>query len=1163
MGSGLLSTLGLPQRQPKIVPQPIIGITDAQGAEVSDKGARPIAVKATQPADELRPRLDAKEKVLRDAYARLATHQPKLEAAIATASGDTKKAMEAQKLDVDKHMASIEKQLKALDADRRALDDPRTDAKAMNDILARNKAPATVGKAVEVDRHDSDLEKKRTQSRETTTTTELKDGTSTTRTTDVTKSVGLGGASKTSVDSREKVSGDGKTATSVTRIDKLSKDGYSTETVKKQEKEVDGKTSSIEKKTGMSVGPGGISSSDERKVTKADGSSTTNTATNQLERGDGKLGAARTTSKGTTDADGNEQKTSSKTKGGLIAGKDGMGAYGEQEKSFERKNKDGLATGAVAGLNANVVCNVKVIEGTPPTYDLSVSVNLGVSASLSAKKERGKEATEKKGEGPGSVGIGASGSVAVFMNRHYVLSEGEASAYVASLKAASAGGGGGTQQEFAVIRTGVSKGWDAAREMYLAASGKALDAKELDKLRAGESVETGSKKKVGGSVGADAKGFGVEGGYEVGRDESTKVTKEKDGTLTYDTSQGDSAKVSGGAKVSVGVVEGGASFSHSNTTSTGYKISIDPKDKDAAKLQAALAACKSQKDLDAFAKQYPQTVQEKTTGKGTADTQTASIGIGGAKATLGYGNSVDEQTSVDKDGKLKKKTVTGANKGGMDISVGKYKIGDSGEEKAVAEIDGDGNATVDIGKTSTSTDAVKFLKSLPGMGDKDDKKPGALTKATGGAGPADTDSKDVQRTNLSGGDLKQLGALACNDMKAWMNACPSPRMMDDWRKAGNTIRKAGGSQTVVAAELAKFVGADSVGRADVVNRLVRPVGDVSTGARSEFPDSLGKSEAEYKALVLTACEDTLDALAKGEGGAKKAADEGAALLGRIESLYRAVQNAKGFSQPAVQGEMLGAITARRQKLQAKLRVLGGGKADELSQKELVDQYNELLRTCTNFKHIEDDCFAQIDALSKQTHEAAKIMALTVQIKNLHATWGPKYDEMAGLAQEHGFGKDIYWKYKPDQARLAEAVRTGGAGKATQAQPETADKRKKNEPSPQEQAETRRINKELTDDGVAKSQAIEKQIPGARARAIALSNKLEPLVSDLKKKPAVDLYNQAYDLVCRADAAMQKVKPHYMQDLLAWGHAALEDYNAASAALNKALAMFPKSAPKKA
>jgi hypothetical protein len=280
---------------------------------------------------------------------------------------------------------------------------------------------------------------------------------------------------------------------------------------------------------------------------------------------------------------------------------------------------------------------------------------------------------------------------------------------------------------------------------------------------------------------------------------------------------------------------------------------------------------------------------------------------------------------------------------------------------------------------------------------------------------------------------------------------------------------------------------------------------------------------------------------------------------RIESLYRAVQAAKGFQKQAVQGEMLGAIAARRQKLQARLRVIAGGKADQLSPKELMDQYNELLRACTDFKHIEDDCFAQIDALSKQTHEAAKIMALTVQIKNLHATWIPKYDDMADLAQTHGFGKDIYWRYKPDQARLAEAVRTGGAAKASEAKPETAEKRRSVQKAQAESEDEARQKRKAHDDNMlAEMKRIEAQLPGTYRQAMALGTQLSALLDKQEKPAALKLYNQADALFHKADLLRKKVRPNYAEDITTTGKQALDGFVAALALLQKGVAMYPKA-----
>lgn len=1153
----LLTQLGLPQLQTSICPMPVMDVTATQGAEVKNAKAQAVPVRGADPAaaaKELRPLLDAKERTAREAYAKLESHQPKLEAAIATATGDDKAALEARKAAVEKHLGLLQKQLKAIDDDRQALDDPRNDAAAFNAILARQKSAVTVDKTIEVDHHDGEFEKKATGKHSTTVTTSYADGKAVTRTEDEKKGIGADGATRSKTTTHDVIQGDNRTTGTVTRTDRVGKEGYTQEKTAKVEREVDGQTSSAEKKRSVKVGPEGASRTDEQKIVNADGSGTNLSRTTAVERGDGKLGAKDQRSRTATDADGNEQKTSTTTKGGLIAGKDGLGAYGEREKAFERKSKGGLTTGAVAGLNANVVCNIKAIDGTPPTYDLSISINLGVSASLSAKKEK---------EDVGSVGASASGSMAVFMNRHYVLGESEAAAYMASLKAASAGGGGGTQREFAIIGTGVSKSWDAAREMYLAASGKALDPKELAKLKAGESVETGTKKKVGGGANADAKGVGIEGGYDVSHDESMKVTKEKDGKLTYDSHEGDADKLSGGAKVSVGVVEGGAKFSHTNTTSTGYKVSIDPNGPKAAEMQGALARCKSQKDLDAFAARYPQSVQEKTKSKGTADTQAVSVGVGPVKVGLDYGNSLDEAVTLDKDGKFKKKVVTGGNTGGAELGVGKLKIGASTEEKAVAAVDADGNASLDLTKSDKSTDAAKWLEAnVPLVGDKKDKKEGALTKAAGGAEAPDTDAKDLKGIHLKGSDLGYLGSLACGNWGQWMSACPSPGMRDDWAKAGHAIKRQGGDKGAVAQELARFIGGDSGSRADVINALVRPAGDVSSGFRYEFPGNLAAQKGAYDAVVVDDSEKQLDALkddkAKLDAGA-------AALVGQLEQLYSMVASASGFSQPAVQAEMLAAISSRKDKVQTALRVLKGGKADELSKDDKLKKYNDYIDNCVRFQNTEKDCFAKIEATFKggsqpNLDEAIDNAKLIKQVRDLHALWQPQYDEMAALAQENGFGKDNYWKFKPDRDRFDRAVK-GNPGGASEAKPEAQDKRKKPPPKREPADPVGDANREMEKNRAATTAGIEARLPAAKNKAYAAGNRLFAWVRTDKRPAAGDAHNRGMALLKRADGSAAKVKKGSKEDLESYGFIAIEDYESATRTFGEGLALYPAGMPK--
>ena len=464
---GLLASLGLPKLAPipSLMPPPpgapqpapagskwAEDVPDTDDAETTKYGGRPTA--ATAGAPDLKARLDARDKALREAYAKLTKAQTKLEEEIPKRNGDTKTTMQAQKADVDKAISSIDRQLAQLDKDRKAVGNPATDAKTMNDIAARAKSPEPIGKTVEVDRHDDPLEKSPLKKQATTTTTELKNGKSTTTVNDKSISVGPGGVTRKTVDSSETVTAGGKTSESTSKTQTLGKDGYTGETTKKNETTTGGRTTSNEEKKTVNIGPGGASSTKETKTTAEDGSGTSKKTNLGAERGDGKAGGTVSTTSTATNADGGTTTKSVGGKGGLQSGKDGIGAYGEGTGSAEKKGANGVAVGAVGGLHANVSCNIKQIPGEiPPKYVATTRINLG--ASIKGSAGYGKEG------GPGKGGASVSGAATVYMSASHQLSEGQAAAYVAALKAG--GVGGASYAEFAIIRTGISKTWKTRR----------------------------------------------------------------------------------------------------------------------------------------------------------------------------------------------------------------------------------------------------------------------------------------------------------------------------------------------------------------------------------------------------------------------------------------------------------------------------------------------------------------------------------------------------------------------------------------------------------------------------------------------------------------------------------------------------------------------------
>jgi hypothetical protein len=1138
----LLQTLKLKPAAGAIQPQPVIGITDTQGVETTKDGPRPIAVKANEPQD-LKTKLDAKDKMLRDAYAKLARHQDYLEGEIPKRSGDTQATMKAQKAEIDKHIASIDRQLKQLDADRKALANPATDAKTMNDILARSKSGASVGNAVEVDKHDDPLEKSPLKKQTTTTTTSVTDGKSTTTVNDKTTSVGLDGATRKTVDSSDTVTATGSSKTSTTTTHNLGKDGYKAEKTTSTENEAAGKKTSTEDKKALQVGPGGITASKESKTTAADGSGTASKTSGGLERGDGKAGAVVSTSRTNTNASGGSTTLGGTGKGGIQGGDGGVGAYGEGTGSVEKKGANGLSAGAVAGLNANIKCNIKPIVGeVPPRYALETQINLGASLKLSAGAEK---------EGRGKAGVSASGSAVVYMNCRHELGEDEAKAYVAALRT----GGAGKQPELAVIRTGLSKTWEDAQAMYLAMTGKIGSASDVDTMRAGDTKTVGRKTTEGAGVNASGGPVGIQLDAEKSQEREMTVTKGKDGSATYDTKQGEGDKKSAGASVSVGVASGSLAIGTTVKTATGYKFLVKPDMKDARALQDQIAklANASQAEVDAFAKAHPETVLERADMRDDGKNVKVDAAVGGLKASFLDGAGIEDTVTRDRDGKVIDTKKRGHNEGGLALSAGGKQIGTEIKEEAGARVGADGERMFDVKRAQGDTDTVDLLDSLPIVGSKKKDK-SALATATGAADePAVI--RQVAGVTLSAGDLKALAALAKNEQK-WNNAVISPRDLDDWGKAAAEIRRAGNDPKAVEDALARFVGKDSM-RARIITRAVRPVGDVSSGTRWEFPNSIASRQKDYQDLVIAASEKQIADAAK-DGDKAKGKAVGKDLLAQLASLYAGIKSATDFKDNAVQQEMLTAIGSRQRKIEIELRKLDGADDATAEKGQERTDFERALELCIGYQQTETQYFEQIAAEHKKTLSNAdpvEVMRITVEIKNLHAIWTPQYERMAMLAQENGWAKDRYYRFKPDTARLAAAVKTGKAGTASEVKPETADKRR----NPDAVSEKRKgeMNQELNKSDWEKYNAIKKGVERTRTDAEKLGNELQGL---LKKKPSAaadKLVAQAEGLFEQADAKVRKCRPNYMDDMFDLGQGALIQFQQALALLNKARALLPK------
>lgn len=1148
----LLETLKLPPpKAGAIKPQPVVGITDTQGVETTRAGTRPIAVKAAEPPD-LRPKLDAKEKTLRGAYAKLARHQSALEAEIPRRSGDTQVAMEAQKAEIDKHLASVERQLEQIAADRKALASAGTDPKTINDIIARWKGNTPVGKAVEIDRHDAPIQTSPLTKRTTTTTTEVADGKSTTTVQDTTTSVGADGITHKKAQTTETVDAKGTGKTDTTTTHNVGLGGYKGEKKTTTENESRGVKTSTEEKKSLQVGPGGVTGSVEEKKTAADGSSTSVEGTGGLERGKGKAGLTGSARSTTTNASGGSTTVGSSGKAGVQTGDGAVGVYGEKQGSVEKKGAKGFAAGAVGGLNANIKCTVKAIPGSdPPMYQLDTQINLGASLTLAVSRERKNDGGWTEKAIKGKVGLSASGSATVYMNCSHRLTGAEAHAYVTALRT----GGAGRQPELAIVRTGLTKGWQDAQAMYLAMTGKIGSARDVDTMGAGESKTVGNKKS--GDVAFDASGgpVGIDLGGGNTKERELTVTRNTDGSATYDTRHGESDRRSAGGSVTMGVASGGMKVGSTVTTSTGYQFRVDPGMKNARELQDRIAKLvnASADEVEAFAKAHKELVVRRVDVRDDSRNVKVDAGVGGVKVEFGKGSGIEDTVTRDADGKTVDEKKRGHNEGGLSVSAGGKQIGTDIKEEAGARDGADGKRVFDVKRTQADTDVVDMLDSLPLVGQKKKDKT-TLQKITGEE-DAPAAVRQVAGITLSQSDLEGLAALAGNERR-WNNAVQSPRDLNDWSKAAAAIRKAGGDPKAVEDALARFVGTDSM-RARVITRAMRPVGDVSSGTRWEFPNSIGSRQKAFQDLVVAACEQQIAEAAK-DGDKTKAKGLGKSLLDQLQSLYAGIKSAPDFKDKAVQQEMLTAIGNRQRCIQIELRKLDG--ADDATAEKAQERadYERALELCIGYRQTETQYFEQIAAEYKKTltkPDFAEIMRITVEIRNLHAIWTPQYERMATLAQENGWGKDHYWKYKPDTARLNAAVKTGKAGTASRPKPETQDKRR--DPNAISAKRHGEINQALNKSDWQKYTEIKSGVEATRAKAEQLGNELQALLKKAPYPTVAKFVAQAEALFEQADAKVRRCRPDYMDDMFDLGQAALIQFQQALALLNKAKGLVPK------
>ena len=981
------------------------------GGASDDAGARQAAL-------AMKGQIEHRHKAMHAEWNKLADAVPKVEALIKGAQGAQKAALEAKKKLLDKRIADVKTEVDELQGDAEALANPATSREEYMRILARAKSKSTVVGLSEIDKHEGDLSKKRGEKHETHTTTSYEDGVASVEKTETTRSYGLGGGTVSKNSERESTFGGNTVRTSEEKKTNVSLGGKVSHEEKKslEIETADGKKMKREKGSSFEISREGVSGTSSEKVEHRDGSSSEKSTTGGVERGEGKIAAAVGHDSTTTDAAGDATTKGGKGKVGAIGGKDGYGALAGGEGSLKNQRKSGFTTGAVVGLEANVVCDIGAPVGKPPKvqYPLTLKVHFGASVGVSTGHD--------KKDGVGKVGVEAKLAKAVTMTRTYLLSKEEATDYVDSLQAASGGGKiAATHTEFAIIAAGKNKSWDFARDMFLGESSSA-------KLKVGESSERGGSTTQSGKVSGDLKVVSLEASAEKSEDHSQKTKRAEDGTLEGELSGSTTDKLSGKVGIKSGVVGGTAGKARSFKTSSGYTIRIDPKKDPGGVRQKAYDACNGQQDYDKFASDFPDCVEGATRATEETGSNTVGVSILAADMEIGRHQGIKKSSKTGKGGKLEKREITGSAGGGGSLGIGNTRIRDSVDDEAHAELGADGDASLDLTKTRTATDLKKLAKAkLPFMGDKKKegedegkRKGGLIAAVTGDKEEEDTDTLDRYGLKLKGKDLDAIGKIAKSNVRRWEKAAVMDyeNSHEDWEATRRQIAAADGNRQVVAEALATFIGGSKSNRLDMVERFLRPDGDVSIGSRVAFPDSLKSLEPDYDKLVLGVPEAALAEVAKKEGP-QKAGEFGKQTFDALEKLLQAITAAKGALAPAVRAEMMSAINSRKNKVLEAMRANAGKQSEQEEKAATEAEYRRMTKGCLENQFAQDDLFEKIKEwwAPGRTYNNDKLIYALQQLRDLYAIWKPNYARCAELGKKIGYPEGNYSGYQPAYAQF--------------------------------------------------------------------------------------------------------------------------------------------------
>jgi hypothetical protein len=960
------------------------------GERLNQIGLKPIE-DARAEATKLRGAIESQRKKSVDQLERMRKIEPELKKQVDAATGDKKKELADKQAQLSKAIGVAERAVAQAHADLETIDNPGSKREQLLAILARQKTAGSVSEATEITSTGLDPYKKGKINKDVTaTTTSYADGQAKTESVRSQQKVGLDGYTHT--ESHDKTVTDGQTTARSSDEKKVNVSLTGKVTAEEKQsievEKADGSKAALETKKNKEISSKGASQTKTATVTKVDGSSVSNTTKQGVERGDGKIVGTAGTSVTKTNTSGTVNTTDKNVSGGMVAGKDGMGFKGGVDGGKSVTSKKGRQVGANLSLHANVTCKIGEPKGEPKLYPVTVTVSFVASGSVSGGAGK-KEGSKVSGS------IEAKKSLEGSMSVTHNLGEAELGAYTKALEAASKGSKvAATQQELAIIATGVNQGWDIARQMWESGGGK-LSKQSIDGLKkTGDSVQVSESNTEG--LSAKAKVHWVGGGYGETHTDATTRTATRNNTGGVDLNskheKGTQTDVSGSLDVGVVGLEVGKTQIHK--TRFGYSIAIDPKNDPDGKILDHLNHCKTEQDYQVFVAVYTGKVTLIGKMQGQTDAEGTNIGvtIGGKSLKLGTDQSVDKEVKTDAKGNIVSKATTGeAGAGG-----GLGSLADSKRDQAMAESDAEGNASLTLTSTTKqnygSRVRDKERKKLEDKQKGTGKATGVLTDAAGGE-EDDTAIQDVSGLKLANKDLQRIGKVAVNSMPAWMGMTRRWQEKEDWKKAGLAIRKAKGAPSAVAHELAEFIGGDRVERLETVRLMVRGGYHSTIGKAFEFPDSLRDIRADYDLVTDPGLTKKLYALEKKEGTAA-VTKEGVRLLGIVDRIMPRVQACKDFDNLATKTEMLSELNLCRTMLNQGNQRGAGNLKPEDDPKVLAEEGDRLMKLCNAYGVEQEKLIRQLNNLpdrdESNSSDRKKGRGLIKQLEDLHHRWWSEF-----------------------------------------------------------------------------------------------------------------------------------------------------------------------------